>query len=58
MTKFSTGLWHIFNPNNGFTAISGVTLKKLNLSKIDDRYFFESDMLFRLNLIKARVNDV
>jgi dolichol-phosphate mannosyltransferase len=58
MTKFSTGLWHIFDPNNGFTAILGSTLKKLNLNKIDDRYFFESDMLFRLNLIQARVKDV
>jgi dolichol-phosphate mannosyltransferase len=58
MTKFSTGLWHIFDPNNGFTAIRTSILKKLNLDKIDDRYFFESDMLFRLSLINARVRDV
>ena len=58
MTKFSTGLWHIFDPNNGFTAIRSLALKKLNLDKIDDRYFFESDMLFRLNLIYARVIDI
>ena len=58
MTKFSTGLWHIFDPNNGFTAISGLFLKKLNLEKIDNRYFFESDMLFRLNMIGARVRDI
>ena len=58
MTKFSTGLWHVFDPNNGFTAIRSSVLKKLNLDKIDDRYFFESDMLFRLNLIQARVADV
>lgn len=58
LTKFSTGLWHIFDPNNGFTAISGAALKRLNLEKIDNRYFFESDMLFRLNLIQARVSDI
>lgn len=58
MTKFSTGAWHVFDPNNGFTAIRGTTLKKLNLNKIDDGYFFESDMLFRLILVKARVQDV
>jgi glycosyltransferase involved in cell wall biosynthesis len=58
MTKFSTGLWHIFDPNNGFTAIRGSILKKINLDKIDNRYFFESDMLFRLGLINARVRDV
>lgn len=58
MTKFSTGQWHIFDPTNGFTAIRGSTLKKLKLEKIDNRYFFESDILFRLNLIQARVSDV
>lgn len=58
MTKFSTGQWHIFDPNNGFTAVRGTTLKKLNLNKIDDGYFFESDMLFRLSLVQARVKDV
>ena len=58
MTKFSTGLWHIFDPNNGFTAIRGSTLKKLNLDKFDNGYFFESDLLFRLSLINARVRDV
>ena len=58
MTKISSGQWHIFDPTNGFTAISGSMLKKLNLDKIDNRYFFESDMLFRLNLIQARVSDV
>ena len=58
MTKFSSGLWHIFDPNNGFTAIRASTLSGLNLKKIDDGYFFESDMLFRLNLIQARVSDV
>jgi dolichol-phosphate mannosyltransferase len=58
MTKFSTGQWHIFDPTNGFTAIRGSILKKLKLEKIDNRYFFESDMLFRLNLIQARVCDV
>ena len=32
-------------------------LIKLNLSKIHKRYFFESDMLFRLYCIKALVRD-
>ena len=58
MTKLSTGLWHIFDPNNGFTAISGLMLKRLNFEKIDSGYFFESDMLFRLSLLNARVVDI
>jgi glycosyltransferase involved in cell wall biosynthesis len=55
--KFSTGYWRIFDPNNGFTAISSTALTRIQLRKVDNRYFFESDMLFRLNLVKAVVID-
>jgi glycosyltransferase involved in cell wall biosynthesis len=57
-SKFSSGYWHILDPNNGYLAISTTALRKIPLSKVDKRFFFESDMLFRLNLINARVIDV
>lgn len=57
-SKISTGYWQVFDPNNGFTAIHASTLKQLPLEKISNRYFFESDMLFRLNLARAVVIDV
>jgi glycosyltransferase involved in cell wall biosynthesis len=57
-TKASSGYWNIFDPNNGFTAINRQALAMLPLEKIHDRYFFESDMLFRLNSIRAVVMDV
>lgn len=58
MTKFSTGYWNIFDPTNGYTAISIECLNFLPFEKIANRYFFESDMLFRLKLIKAAVRDI
>lgn len=58
ITKFSSGYWDIFDPANGYTAISVPVLKRLPLSKISRRYFFESDMLFRLNIIRAVVLDI
>jgi glycosyltransferase involved in cell wall biosynthesis len=58
LTKLSSGNWTVFDPNNGFTAIHIDTLKKIPLQKIDSGYFFESDMLFRLNLAKAKVFDI
>ena len=58
LAKFSTGYWNIFDPNNGFTVIKGETLAQLPFHKISQRYFFESDMLFRLNLLGAQVVDV
>jgi dolichol-phosphate mannosyltransferase len=58
IAKFSTGYWDIFDPTNGFTAVHAKVLEHLPLEKIDKRYFFESDILFRLNTIRAVVMDV
>lgn len=58
ITKFSSGYWNIFDPTNGYTAIQVSILKQLPLTKISNRYFFESDMLFRLNTLQAVVLDI
>jgi dolichol-phosphate mannosyltransferase len=58
IAKFSTGYWDIFDPTNGFTAVHAKVVERLPLEKIDKRYFFESDVLFRLNIIRAVVVDV
>ncbi|XGK11445.1 glycosyltransferase [Xanthomonas arboricola] len=58
LTKLSSGYWDIFDPTNGYTAVHASVLARLPLDKISRRYFFESDMLFRLNTIRAVVVDV
>lgn len=58
MTKLSSGYWNLFDPTNGFTAIHADACKRLPFDKISRRYFFESDMLFRLNTVRAVVADV
>lgn len=58
MTKLSSGYWDIFDPTNGFTAIHAEVASRLCFAKISTRYFFETDMLFRLNTLNARVIDV
>lgn len=58
ITKFSTGYWNIFDPTNGFTAISATVAGRLPFEKIDNGYFFESDILFRLNTLRAVVIDI
>jgi dolichol-phosphate mannosyltransferase len=58
MTKFSTGYWNIFDPTNGYTAISAEVANHLPLDKISRRYFFETDVLFRLNTLRAVVVDI
>ncbi|MFV0594036.1 MAG: glycosyltransferase family 2 protein [Draconibacterium sp.] len=58
INKIVTGYWGIADPTNGYTAISKEMLKLLPLEKIDNRYFFESDMLFRLSTSRAVVLDI
>ena len=58
MTKLSSGYWNIFDPTNGYTAIHASVCKILPFKKISNRYFFETDMLFRLNTMRAVVVDV
>ena len=58
INKFSSGYWDIIDPTNGYTAINLKTLKIIPLDKISNDYFFESDMLFRLNLLKSKVLDI
>jgi dolichol-phosphate mannosyltransferase len=57
-SKGSSGYWQVFDPTNGYTAIHAGVLKALPLDKLEPRYFFESDLLFRLNLLGAVVCDI
>lgn len=58
MTKLSSGYWDLFDPTNGYTAIHADIARHLPFEKINKRYFFETDMLFRLNTLRAAVVDV
>lgn len=58
MSKLSTGYWKLFDPTNGYTAIDARVAAYLPLDRISQRYFFETDMLFRLNTLRAMVVDV
>jgi glycosyltransferase involved in cell wall biosynthesis len=58
MTKLSSGYWDLFDPTNGFTAIHADVARHLPFEKISRSYFFETDMLFRLNTLRAVVIDV
>lgn len=58
VSKFSTGYWNIFDPTNGYLALDLRLLKYMDIEKIDLRYFFETDLLFRAGLAKAKVQDI
>jgi len=58
LTKLSSGYWQLFDPTNGFTAIHRALLAELDYSRIAKRYFFESDLLYHLNLLRAVVMEM
>jgi glycosyltransferase involved in cell wall biosynthesis len=58
LTKLSSGYWQLFDPTNGFTAIHRAVLSELNFDQIAKRYFFESDLLYHLNQLRAVVTEM
>ncbi|QDZ28856.1 glycosyltransferase family 2 protein [Noviherbaspirillum sp. UKPF54] len=58
MAKLSTGYWDLFDPTNGYTAIHADVARHLPYDKVSRRYFFETDLLFRLNTLRAVAVDV
>lgn len=58
LTKLSSGYWGMFDPTNGFVALHADVFKTIPADKLATRFFFESDLLFRLNLMRARVVDI
>jgi glycosyltransferase involved in cell wall biosynthesis len=56
--KAASGYWNIFDPTNGFIAISNDMLKTINMGKIHKRYFFESSMLIELYHADAVIQEI
>src|SRR6202000_3271517 len=55
LAKISSGYWTIMDPTNGFFAIHARVAELLDDERIAKRFFFETDLLFHLGLIRAKV---
>lgn len=58
LTKLTSGYWKVSDPTNGFFAIHHSSFKLLNLDKLSKRYFFETDLLYRLSLQRSVVSEI
>lgn len=58
ITKASSGYWNVFDPTNGYLAIAGPVFDELPVSRLERRYFFETDLLCELGLLRAAVTDI
>jgi glycosyltransferase involved in cell wall biosynthesis len=58
LTKFASGYWHIFDPQNGYTATRRDVLLRLPLDRLAQRYSYENDVLINLNILRVPARDV
>lgn len=58
LVKLASGYWNLFDPANGYVAVRGDLLRRLDLRKLHKRYFFESGFLIQLGIMRAVVRDV
>jgi len=56
--KAASGYWNIFDPTNGFLAISNEMLRTINFGRIHDRFFFESSMLIELYHANCVIHEI
>jgi len=54
----ASGHWNITDPQNGYFALSLEALKDLDLSKIDNGYFFENSMLIETGKLGHHIIEV
>lgn len=58
LTKVATGYWHMFDSENGYTAISARMLRRLPLERLQTGYQFPNRYLMELSAAGARILDV
>ncbi|MDF1526743.1 MAG: glycosyltransferase family 2 protein [bacterium] len=58
LTKMASGYWHIFDPQNGFLAVTSESYAVLDTAKLAKRYFFENSMLINLNIHSIPAIDI
>lgn len=58
VNKLSSGYWNLFDPYNGFTAIHAKVLKLIPIEKLNQGFFYEADLIFRLSLLRAVVKNI
>lgn len=55
LTRLNSGYWKLQDPCHGLIAFNYKTLKKLNLNKIKNNYFFEQDIIMNVTKLNCRI---
>jgi glycosyltransferase involved in cell wall biosynthesis len=57
-TKAASGYWNLFDPQNGYTAVSRAALNRIPAARVSRGFAFENDLLIWLNIANVRAKDV
>ncbi len=57
LVRITTGYWNGIDPTNGFIAMRAETLRRIDLSRLNDRYYFEISLLTELGLRRFEIAD-
>ena len=58
LTKIASGYWNLFDPQNGYTAMSRQASERMDWDAVAADYSFENDVLGRLGAQRAVIRDV
>jgi len=58
LSRAASGYWHVFDSQCGFTAATQAILRRVDLDRLYPRYGYPNDLLARLWVAGARVEDV
>lgn len=58
LVRLATGYWGSVDPTNGYLMIRASALRRVNLSKLSDRYYFEISLLAALGMRRIEIAEL
>ena len=58
LVKMAAGYWGLFDPTNGYLALRTDSLRRINFTRLEERYFFEISLLCEAYFSRAVLKDV
>jgi len=58
LTKLASGCWNVFDTQNGYLAMTAGLLRRLDIDRLAEGYFFENSLLIQLNILDVPVVEV
>lgn len=58
LVKLASGYWRTFDPCNGFVALRADLVRRMDMTRVDERYFFEISLMCEAYHHRARLVDI